>query len=747
MYLSVNNEISAKALQFVNSTNRHVFLTGKAGTGKTTFLKEITHLTHKKTIVAAPTGIAAINAGGVTLHSLFQLPFGTFIPDNSFHIYGEINTQIHTPRSLLAKQQMHSNKRSLLKELELLIIDEVSMLRADILDAIDAVLRHVRRKRHLPFGGVQILFIGDLFQLPPVVKEDEWVYLKNYYPAMFFFEAKALQGNKPVYIELEKIYRQSNQDFIDILNNLRENRIEKEDIDKLNEYYQPGFTPKPKEGYVFLTTHNYKADNINSEELKKIDKKSFKYKAGIIGDFPEYMYPLEEILELKEGAQVMFVKNDYSGEGKYFNGKIGTISKLANDFIEVDLNNENEPIRIEKYIWENKKFSLNAETNEIEENIIGTFTQYPIKLAWAITIHKSQGLTFDKAIIDISRAFAAGQIYVALSRLTSLDGLVLTSPMKFNVPEQADVLKEYMKSKQSPQELEQAFKQGLKEYIDSYVREAFNFEPLLNQINYYIAGFDKGEKATKKDKYKPWAVGLKELLLPPYDVSKKFLLQIDKITRLNPEQYLEKLLERVSAAKNYFEPILKDFSKKINKPVEELSHEKRVKKYITELKDLDRVFFGQLQKIFKAEALIEAVIKNTELSKEQLDKSQPEKPVVVAITPKKKQLKPKEKVARTPTHKISFQMFKEGKSIEEISTERGIKDRTIQNHLVAYVESGELDVLDFVSKEKLEKITTVYKTLDEIKLTPIKEKLGDDYTWEEIKFAVAYLKREQSKTS
>ncbi len=747
MYLSVNNEISAKALQFVNSTNRHVFLTGKAGTGKTTFLKEITYLTHKKTIVAAPTGIAAINAGGVTLHSLFQLPFGTFIPDNSFHIYGEINTQIHTPRSLLAKQQMHSNKRSLLKEMELLIIDEVSMLRADILDAIDTVLRHVRRKRHLPFGGVQILFIGDLFQLPPVVKDDEWAYLKNYYPAMFFFEAKALQSNKPVYIELEKIYRQSNQDFIDILNNLRENRIVKKDIDKLNEYYQPDFTPKPKEGYVFLTTHNYKADNINSEELKKIDKKSFKYKADIIGDFPEYMYPLEEILELKEGAQIMFVKNDYSGEGKYFNGKIGTINKLANDFIEVDLNTENEPIRIEKYTWENKKFSLNAETNEIEENIIGTFTQYPIKLAWAITIHKSQGLTFDKAIIDISRAFAAGQIYVALSRLTSLDGLVLTSPMKFNVPEQADVLKEYMKSKQSPQELEQAFKQGLKEYIDSYVREAFNFEPLLNQINYYIAGFDKGEKATKKDKYKPWAVGLKELLLPPYDVSKKFLLQIDKITKLNPEQYLEKLLERVSAAKDYFEPILKDFSKKINKPVEELSHEKRVKKYITELKDLDRVFFGQLQKIFKAEALIEAVIKNTELSKEQLDKSQPEKPVVVEITPKKKQLKPKEKVVRTPTHKISFQMFKEGKSIEEISAERGIKDRTIQNHLVAYVESGELDVLDFVSKEKLDKITTVYKTLDEIKLTPIKEKLGDDYSWEEIKFAVAHLKKNQSKTN
>ena len=309
MYLSVKNEVSLRALQFVNNTNKHVFLTGKAGTGKTTFLKEITQLTHKKNIVAAPTGIAAINAGGVTLHSLFQLPFGTFIPDNTFKFEGEINTEIHTPRSLLSNQQMHSNKRNLLKELELLIIDEVSMLRADILDAIDTVLRNIRKKQNTPFGGVQILFIGDLFQLPPVVKNNEKEFLCRYYRSMFFFEAHALKNNRPVYIELKKIYRQSNKEFIDILNNLRENRILQKDIDKLNEYYRPDFKPKPKEGYVFLTTHNYKADNINNEELKKIKQKSFKYKAAVEGDFPEYMYPVEETLELKESAQIMFVKN------------------------------------------------------------------------------------------------------------------------------------------------------------------------------------------------------------------------------------------------------------------------------------------------------------------------------------------------------------------------------------------------------------------------------------------------------
>ncbi len=741
MNLSLTNEISAKALQFINNTNRHVFLTGKAGTGKTTFLKEITGLTHKKTIVAAPTGIAAINAGGVTLHSLFQLPFGTFIPDNSFHILGEINTEIHTPKSLLAKQQMHSNKRNLLKELELLIIDEVSMLRADILDAIDAVLRHIRRKRHLPFGGVQILFIGDLFQLPPVVKDNEWLYLKNYYSSIFFFDAKALQNHKPVYIELEKIYRQTNQDFIDVLNNLRENRIEQKDIEKLNQYYYPDFKPKPKEGYVFLTTHNYKADNINREELQKIKSQQYNYPALIRGDFPEYMYPLEEVLELKEGAQIMFVKNDYSGEGRYFNGKIATVSKLDKNHIEVDLNDGSEHIVVEPYTWEHKKFTLNAESNEIEEKIVGEFKQYPIKLAWAITIHKSQGLTFDKAIIDLSRAFAAGQIYVALSRLTSLDGLILTAPMKYTVPPQADVLKEYMKSKQSPEELEKALKQGLKEYIDNYVRDAFNFEPLLSQINYYISGFDRGEKATKKDKYKPWAIGLKELLLPAYNVSKKFLLQIDKISKLDSEIYLSKLFERVRAAKDYFEPILKDFSEKISLPINELSKEKRVKKYITELKNLDRVFFGQLQKIYKAEALIDAVIKNTELTKEQLNKLQPEKPELEIKEEKPAKLKEKkEKKPKTPTREISFQMFKSGKSIEEIAEERNIKIRTIEEHLIPFVENGDLDVFKFVSKEKLKKISEVHKTMENDFLTPIKEQLGDDYTWEEIKFAVAYLK-------
>ena len=420
---------AAIASKLINQTNRHLFLTGKAGTGKTTFLKYISEYTHKNSIVAAPTGIAAINAGGVTLHSLFHLPFGSFIPSNDRIKEYNITTQINTPQSLIKDLKMNSSKRKMLKELELLIIDEVSMVRADLLDAIDTVLRYIKRQKNRSFGGVQLLLIGDLLQLPPVVKEGEWNYLNPYYPGIYFFNAKALQQNKPLHIELNKIYRQSDKIFISLLNNLRDNSLTKEDIELLNKHYKPSFKPKRDDGYIFLTTHNRKADEINRQSLKDLPGKIFIYDAEIDGDFNEYLFPVEFKLELKKGAQVMFIKNDYSGEQRYFNGKIGLISYLSSDRIEVSFNDGTPPAAVEHYIWENKKFSLNKGTNEIEENIKGTFSHYPIKLAWAITVHKSQGLTFKKAIIDVSRAFAPGQIYVALSRLVSLDGLVLTGPV------------------------------------------------------------------------------------------------------------------------------------------------------------------------------------------------------------------------------------------------------------------------------------------------------------------------------
>nr|MDQ3048002.1 AAA family ATPase [Bacteroidota bacterium] len=398
--------------RFINQTNKNVFLTGKAGTGKTTLLRNIVSTTYKKCLIAAPTGIAAINAGGVTIHSLFQLPFGGFIPVKETQTLHN-NTKLNDPVSLIRHLQMHDNKRKLLRELELLIIDEVSMLRADLLDAIDLVLRHVRRN-NLPFGGVQMLFIGDMLQLPPVVKDDEWQVLRPYYNSAYFFDAVVLQKNKPVYIELDKIFRQADQRFVDLLNHLRNNELTRSDFDLLNTFYKPGYKHDPSDGYITLTTHNYKAIELNRRFLDKLQGTSRFFDAQVQDDFNENAFPLERKLELKIGAQVMFVKNDPSGNQKFFNGKIGFVASLTDD-IEVKFNDGSPSVIVSRYEWKNVKYKINEKSKEIEENIAGTFSHYPIKLAWAITVHKSQGLTFDKAIIDIGDAFAPGQVYVALS--------------------------------------------------------------------------------------------------------------------------------------------------------------------------------------------------------------------------------------------------------------------------------------------------------------------------------------------
>ncbi|MEN8119701.1 MAG: helix-turn-helix domain-containing protein [Bacteroidota bacterium] len=567
---------------------------------------------------------------------------------------------------------------------------------------------------------------------------------------MFFFEAQALKQSKPVYIELEKIFRQTNQTFISILNDLRENKISETDINTLNQYYKPNFKPKPDDGYVFLTTHNYKADNLNTEELKKINKKAYKYQAEVIGDFSDHMFPLEEILELKKGAQVMFVKNDYSGEKRYFNGKIGTVSSLSNDSIEVDFNDGSETVTVDKYTWENKKYSLDKETNEITESVKGSFTHYPLKLAWAITVHKSQGLTFEKAMIDVSRAFAPGQIYVALSRLTSLKGLVLTEPIRNNGLKQDELLNEFAESKGSKEELDTQFNEGLKAYINGFVKYAFDFEALSNQYYYHLKSYTKDEKKSVKQKYHPWALEFQKQFQEPLGISKKFLVQIDKIARFNSDDFLSVLLERVKAAKKHFEPILKGFSDKIFSKINELKSETRVKKYMNELRDVERLFFAQFQKIHKAEALLEATIKDTNLTKEQLTNSElykdREKQVPEMGKPKKKLAKdttPKEK--KTKTREVSFEMFLQGKSIEEIAKERGFVITTIESHLSTYVAQGNLDVKHFLSKEKIMKIVKAAEKLETYNWGPIKHALGDEYTYRELRFAIADLIYQKSK--
>ena len=741
---------AAIASKIINQTNCHLFLTGKAGTGKTTFLKYISEYTHKNSIVAAPTGIAAINAGGVTLHSLFQLPFGSFIPSNDRIKEYNITTLINTPQSLIKDLKMNSSKRKMLKELELLIIDEVSMVRADLLDAIDAVLRHIKRQKNRSFGGVQLLLIGDLLQLPPVVKEEEWNYLKPYYPGIYFFNAKALQQNKPLHVELNEIYRQSDKIFISLLNNLRDNSLTKEDIELLNRHYKPSFKPNKNDGYIYLTTHNRKADEINRQSLKELPGKTYYYDAEIDGDFNEYLFPVEDRLELKKGAQVMFIKNDYSGEQRYFNGKIGVISYLSPDRIEVNFNDGTPSATVEHYIWENKKYKLNKEINEIEENIKGTFSHYPIKLAWAITVHKSQGLTFKKAIIDVSRAFAPGQIYVALSRLVSLDGLVLTGRIPLSVLEQDRALTGFFKSKESPEVLGKVLKRETHHFIADNVLKAFSFNSLCNLFKYHVESYTKDDKKSIKQQYKNWARELQTDLIPLREVADKFSGQLSQIIGTQYSGYLSVLCDRVKAAKDYYEPLLKGFSERIFTQINLLKKQKRIKTYLNELRDIELLFFKQLQAIYKSEALINSAINDTELLRENLLNSTLYKERKSLIQGKNvstlgknntknyRRAQKRSKIEKGPnTKEVSYDLYKKGKTIKEIAAERSFAITTIEGHLAHYVAKGLIDISRFVDKGKVKRVIEASEKLETKNLGPIKKYLGDEFTYGDLRFAMA----------
>ena len=415
--MSTSNPELDLAWRIVENTGMHMFLTGKAGTGKTTFLKELKRRSPKRMVVTAPTGIAAINAEGMTLHSFFQLPFAPYIPDTVF------NAGKDAYRYRFSKEKIR-----IIRSIDLLVIDEISMVRADLLDAVDSVLRRYRSP-HLPFGGVQLLMIGDLQQLAPVVKAEEWELLSKHYDTPYFFSSRALAETQYATIELKQTYRQTDAHFLNLLNRVRTNTADRRVLEELNRRYKPKFVPPAEERYIRLTTHNILAQNINERELGKIDRPTFVFNAVITGKFPEYSYPTDETLTLKQGAQIMFVKNDRSPEKRYFNGMIGEITAIDEKGFYVRSKDYPEEIRVEQEQWDNSRYTLNEKTMEITEEIEGTFSQFPVRLAWAITIHKSQGLTFSHAIIDAHDSFAHGQVYVALSRCRTLEGMVLSTPL------------------------------------------------------------------------------------------------------------------------------------------------------------------------------------------------------------------------------------------------------------------------------------------------------------------------------
>lgn len=539
---------------FVNNTDRNIFLTGKAGTGKTTFLHKLKSESLKRLAVVAPTGVAAINAGGVTIHSFFQLPFGPILPETA-----------NTPGNSFSKK-FSKKKINIIKSLDLLIIDEVSMVRADLLDGIDQVLRRFR-DRTKPFGGAQLLMIGDLQQLSPVIKQDEWQLLKQHYSTGFFFGSNAYQSSNALTIELKRIYRQESEDFIKILNEIRNDSLSPESSETLNKRFIPEFVAKDDEGYTTLTTHNNRADSINSAELKKLKKKSFIYEADVLGKFPEYTYPTHSQLELKVGAQVMFVKNDSSPEKRYFNGKIGTIVGLDEDEVLTRCPGDNFDIVTSREIWRNIQYSIKPETKEIVEEEIGSFSQIPLCLAWAITIHKSQGLTFEKVIIDAQEAFAHGQTYVALSRCTTLEGIVLTGPLTRKSIINNHEVASFSKNAEDNQPDSSILETSQKTYQLNLIDEIFNFYSFLYPVTRIMDIYYKNKESISGNLLDQLTILKEKGVTQLLKINATFKSQLVKLCEVEAPENNSVIQERFIKAIAYFEKYTKDF---VKEPLEEL---------------------------------------------------------------------------------------------------------------------------------------------------------------------------------
>ncbi|HEY5464620.1 MAG TPA: helix-turn-helix domain-containing protein [Hanamia sp.] len=543
-----HNEIFDLAYRFVTETSENIFLTGKAGTGKTTFLKYLKETCSKNIIVAAPTGVAAINAGGVTLHSLFQLPFNPFLPTSA------------NKSELLGKLKFNRQRQDLIRKMELLVIDEISMVRCDTMDAIDTILRSVRRKHDVPFGGVQLLCIGDLYQLPPVAKRDEWSILQEYYSSEFFFDSNVIKEQMPMLIELNKIYRQKENSFVDILNKVRNNNMEADDFEDLHQRFHPNFRPSPEEKYIILTSHNNQADQINYRELQKLSTSSVSYEAIIEDDFPEKNYPAEGSLVLKTGAQVMFLKNDLVSK-RYFNGKIGIVKSLKLDEIVVEC--DGTDILVSQETWENLRYTLNRADGKLAQETLGTFTQFPLRLAWAITIHKSQGLTFEKVMIDAGASFSSGQVYVALSRCTSLAGIVLLSKIPAAaIYSNQNVIKgqQTLTPKGS---LAERFAGARQIYTQQLLEEIFSFNEVNTLVD--VLHFRINEQQGKLNKEAlPWITHLKNNFVADKAVGLKFISHISSFMKQEPviEKNID-LQKRINDAANHFEPKFSAFQEAI----------------------------------------------------------------------------------------------------------------------------------------------------------------------------------------
>ena len=670
--MSQNRELDI-ARFIVEKTDSNIFLTGKAGTGKTTFLKDVKKYTKKNHIVLAPTGVAAVNAGAMTIHSFFQFGFGPYVKG------------ISEPEG---NYMMRREKRELIKSLELIIIDEISMVRADVLDHINDELQRIRRNSE-PFGGVQLLMIGDLQQLPPITPDNELEILKPHYDSMYFFDSKSLRNSDYYCIELKSVYRQTDQRFIDILNRVRTGDVTHSDLDELNSHHVADFRPAQGDNYIQLVTHNRMADAINQREMAALSADTFMFDAKVTGTFPEDAFPTSRQLEIKKGAQVMFVKND--PDKRFINGMLGEVEEVSDDSIRVRLSGKDNIVKVEPTAWENIRYHMNEETHKIESTKIGSFMQYPIKPAWAITIHKSQGLTFDKAVIDAHEAFSPGQAYVALSRCRSLDGMVLSEKLTQRAIITDSIVDEYMN--------------GAVQDIDALARN-INFEPF---------DYDRTTKETTVAKNANGHVTVVNTNV--FDALKEWRTQVASVAG-------------VPAYVVMYDRTLAELANALPERTSELDS-------IHGLGPVKIEKYGQ--------ALLDVIHSSRNASNSRFDSiaKETEAPILEPVKKKKenKEKENKEKEKKEKTWVITYKMYKEGKTVMQIAQERSLTETTILGHLARYVESGDIDVHKLVSNDVIEKVSAYMSSRNggAVAIKEVFEYFNETISYGDIRLVLSHL--------
>lgn len=754
-------EMAALAAQFVNSTARHVFLTGKAGTGKTTFLHQLARNTHKRYVILAPTGIAALNAKGVTIHSQFQFPFGSFIPERQLPADIPPYGNFHDRDTLNRRHPLNAVRRNVLRDVDLLIIDEVSMLRADLLDAIDHRMRTVRRVYNRSFGGVQLLLIGDLFQLPPVVKDDEWRVLRQWYASMHFFESRALKEAGYAHIELDKIFRQQDAGFIGILNNLRNNTVTTQDVETLNTHFRANIPASESEGVITLTTHNRTADDLNGRALEALPGKLHRFEAEIEGDFPQSMYPVLPDLELKEGAQIMFIRNDM--DKAYFNGKLAKVTAIGKDGVEVEMIDDGTPYTLKTELWENKRYVVDAVTKEQKEEVLGVFEQYPVKLAWAITVHKSQGLTFSKAIIDVGSAFAPGQVYVALSRLRSLDGLILRTRIHPSVVSTDRDVVAFSERRHTQPPLPEQLKEQQRHYLQAVLSSTFDLGDILKKVNFTRKDHDAGE--FEDESMKTALVQFAEKLQAEEVNTATFRSQL---LRLLQGEDREALQERIRKGGTYYAKLLRESMKDLLQHLAQVEQLSRTKQYADDLREIDGMLVKKLTMIAKADRIAACILNGEEIKPmPELDKelvgqrealvaevaqwAGENKPKGSTKTGRKRKRRSaddvfakekKPKAAKGETYRKTYALLKAGRSLAEVASERQLAHTTIEGHAARGIAEGELEIGKVMEAATRDTIADWMREHMDKGTSDAREHFGEAYSYGQLRMVQAWLKLE-----